>query len=169
MPTKTYLKKFVTRCEGNPPVIDNKTFFRQFVFALLEKRVIRDQEYRPKNLSEQGHNDQLTLLVTNRTFTHIGHSISMEKAMYINNFIKADFAQRLTISVVNLHVRKGLEIRKSLETFCEFHGIEVEVDISMDNLIKIWHRTLSRMEPVKNNVTGNLIIPYSTGYQLDLF
>lgn len=170
IPTKTYLKKFITHYEGDPPVINNQSHFTRYVFACLDKTVIRDRSYRPKNLSEQGHNDQLTMLVTARTFTHIGHSISTEKAMYINNFIKDAFAERLTLSVTNIHIRKGQEIRKALEAFCEMHRIEVEVDISMDNLIKIYHRTLRSIEPAaKNNVTENLLTPFPTSRQLDLF
>lgn len=170
IPTKTYLKKFIAHYEGDPPIINNKTHFTKYVFACLDKTtVIRDQNYRPRNLSEQGHTDQLTMLVTARTFTHVGHSISMEKAMYINNFIKADFANRLTLSVLNLHLRKGMEIKQALEAFCETHGIEVEVDITLENLIKIWHRTLRAIEPNKNNVTDNLLTPFTTSRQLDLF
>ncbi len=169
MPTKTYLKKFITYYEGDPPIINNKTHFSQYVFACLDKSVIRDQNYRPKNLSEHGHIDQLTMLVTHRTFTHIGHTITTEKAMYINNFIKSEFSQRLTYSVLNLNLRKGMQIQQALDLFCETHGIVVEVDISLDNLIKIWQRTLRAMEPAKKNVTENILTPFSTGHQLDLF
>lgn len=176
IPTKTYLKKFIIRYEGEQPVLDNSTRFRQFAFSLLEKSVIRDQDYRPKNLSEQGHTDKLVMLISERTFTHVGHSISLEKAMYINNFIKSEFDMILSLSVIFQTTKKNRTIRESLEAFCDAHEIEMDRDISLDNLIKIWHRTLPKIEASQQKtmsdekrVTENILSPIPFVNQLSLF
>jgi len=171
MITKTYLKKFITYYEGEMPRIDNTTAFSRYVFSMLEKRVIRDADYVPKWLGTEQNRDRLTMLVTERTFTHIGHTISPEKALYINAHIKDSFDFRLTISACHQHYCHGLTIKKALEAFCHVHGIEVDTDISMDNLLKIWHRTITSIEPAyqRKNVTSLYIAPFDPGKQLGLF
>ena len=171
IPTKTYLRKFIETYEGPAPVLDNSTLFRQVAFSFLEKSVIRDENYKPKNLAETGHNDKLIMLVSERTFSHVGHSISLEKAMYINNYIKSDFDTKLTYSILLQTITKHKTIRKSAEFFCEAHGIEVDMDISLDNLVKKWHRTLPKVElsQVKNNVTENIVSPIEFSHQIMLF
>lgn len=171
MPTKTYLKKFIQFYEGEMPVIDNSSHFKAYVFAMLGFGTVRDKEYKPKNLSEMGHADTLTMLVSYRTFSHIGHTITMEKAMYINRLISYEFSSRLAMAVMNLHIRKGMTLNAALEYFCVTHGIEIDKDITLDNLVKTWQRRLHKIEPacVCNTVAENLIIPFETSKQLGLF
>lgn len=171
MPTKVYLKKYITFYEGAMPRVNNKTPFGRYVFALLTKHtVIRDQHYAPTWLKRDENNDKLTLLVTQRTFTHVGDTVSLEKAAYINHFLKAQFDQALAMAVMNLHFRKGKTIKNALQEFAEAHGIEVEVDISLDNLLKKWHRTIQELEPKSHqNITSPLLTPYPMVSQPAIF
>jgi len=171
MPTTVYLKKYITFYEGDQPVINNKSPFRRFVFALLEKGVIRDEAYAPKWLAAEQNTELLTMLVTQRTFGHVGHTVTMEKAMYINAFLKEQFDTALTMAGISLHYRKGLAIKHALIRFCEELGIAVEVDISLDSLLKKWHRKLGEFEPKRpgKNIPELLIQPAPLSTQLSLF
>lgn len=168
MPTKKYLKKFIQFYNGEQPLLDNSTQFKAYAASMLSFNTIRDKEYKPKNLFEMGHNAELTLLVSNRTFTHIGHTITFEKAMYINRMMAWEFSATLSLMVMNLHCVKKMPLQEALEKFCEVYGLEIDEDITMDNLLKIWRRRLDKIEPhsVKENVTENLILPFNSNLVL---
>lgn len=171
MPTRVYLKKYITFYEGPQPRVNNKTPFGRFVFAMLSKHtVIRDQYYAPTWLAREQNTEKLTLLVTHRTFTHVGDTVSMEKAAYINHYIKDQFDIALTLAGMNGRYVKGKSIKSALIDFAEHHGIEVEVDISIDNLLKIWHRKIQVLEPMSHqNIACPLISPYPVVKQGELF
>jgi hypothetical protein len=168
IPTKKYLKKFIQYYNGDQPKLDNSTQFKAFAFSMLSFNTIRDKDYKPKNLSEMGHNDTLTLLISNRTFTHIGHTITIEKAMYINRMMAWEFSATLSLMVMNLHYVKKMPLQEALEKFCEIYGLEIDEDITMDNLLKIWRRRLDKIEPhsANQNVTENLILPFQHNHAL---
>lgn len=170
MPIKTYLKKFITFSEGDSPVINNKTPFGRYVFAMLSKETIRDANYAPTWLATDRMTDTLTLQVTMRTFTHVGHTVTAEKAVYINKFIRDEFGRAMCLAAMNLHFRKGMSIKQALVHFAETHDIELDVDITMDNLAKIYHRTMVSMEPKSHqNISSPLLLPYDLGEQMILF
>lgn len=164
IPTRKYLKKYIQYYNGDQPILDNSTQFKAYAASMLSFNTIRDSDYKPKNLSEMGLNAELTLLVSNRTFTHIGHTITVEKAMYINRMMSWEFSATLSLMVMNLHCVKKMSLQDSLEKFCEIYNIEIDEDITMDNLLKIWRRRLDKIEPcgVNKTVTENLILPFKT-------
>ncbi|MDR6565481.1 hypothetical protein [Chitinophaga ginsengisegetis] len=168
IPTKKHLKKFIQYYNGEQPLLDNSTQFKAFALSMLSFNTIRDKAYKPKNLSEMGHNDTLTMLVSNRTFTHIGHTITFEKAMYINRMMAYEFSVTLSLMISNLHSVKKMPLQEALEKFCEVYGLEIDEDITMDNLLKIWRRRLDKIEPhcVHKNVTENLILPFPASNNL---
>lgn len=170
IPTKTYLRKFLEFELGKEVIAPGNHPVQKFFYIALEKKFYRYQF----NSITTAYNDQLTVLVSVFTFYNLGNSISPTNVVILNNYIESLFDQalyrhmmeyynnyRFMNSVLQeLHDsgiahltkdqrRRWIQVpryKDALLKFAEQLKMDVEVDITFENLKKMEYRARKRFE-----------------------
>ncbi|OLY92310.1 hypothetical protein [Cnuella takakiae] len=152
VPTKTYLRKYVTASLGAPIALNYSSTLGTLILSLLEM----DSFSVNMNLVKQdtrltSFDDCIEAVSSIKTMRYKGYSLTPTKIIAINRFLENAFIEDLYIhcksSLKKREWRPGIE--DGIRSFAEGCGIIIDEDISLDALKKAEWRFRKKKEERK--------------------
>lgn len=149
IPTKTYLRKYITHHYRTPIKINYKSsLFSIVLIALLEKKVYRDLPTSDRNSRYDEFTDFVSVALPMSMLYHVGFNLSKDKAIVLNRFFEAKFTEELFFYCQRnvLQEKRVGGYNKAIEGFAKQFNIEIDVDITFDSLQKSEYRFRKKFE-----------------------
>jgi hypothetical protein len=141
IPTKTYLRKYITSIYGDPIVINTSHYFGLTIIAFLERKFFFRQKQTVVHQKFDVLNDQLTIKLPTWWMkqSHFGTDIPQQSIIYINKLFEERFEEDLS-KFCAVYNAVGVEYKDAREEFCKLYNIELEEDITGEALKKKEYR-----------------------------
>lgn len=143
MPTKPYLRKFAYWLENIPnnktPIISLKS--TGVIPNLIKLQLVGKQDLFPSDFGwvNKEYTDSLQFLVHDYKLNR-GKIFLTNRAIFVVNRMMHDLFLEIVLNRAIFQKRIGLNYRDTLRDFCEEVGIEIEIDIAFQTLIKQFNR-----------------------------
>ncbi len=146
IPVKTHIKKYIHALYGQVIVVNFKTFIGMNVYCLLQKKGTEKQASKKDTQVRYALlNDKLRILVPKDLLYRTGIDIPQDKSVIINNMFEHQLSEHL-FNFCEAYLYAGFERKQGIEDFCKKYGIDIDVDITMDALVKSEYRRRKRNE-----------------------
>lgn len=141
LPTKTYLKKYMQSLYGESLIFERYDYYGMVIASSLVRSVYPE---RAKELINQALDKYPDAMVFHMPLQwlkkgYYGTDVDEKHSLFINKMIEEKFEDHLC-SFCKLYTQMGIEKKQAIEEFCTEHNLEIDQDISMDNLIKTEYR-----------------------------
>lgn len=139
LPCKTYIRKYIIAhyTQINLPA-DNT--FADVILAMLTSTL--PTKLGKLQLDEQlaRYTDKLPIRLQFNLFYRVQHQITLHNTIRLNRYFQNLFKEDLCNTVERIHRFTGIDRRTAIEYFAANHGIDVEIDITMEALVKMEQR-----------------------------
>lgn len=154
IPTKPYLKKYLHANYGDPAVFGFDDEFGPFIALALDKNVFSDRNYQVIHKAFDKYTEQLTCFLPKSWIKHYryGTGIAPKKVVALNKLLEKFFEKELAM-YCKVHTKHKVERKTAIEDFCKDNGIDIEYDITFENLKKTEFRYRQK---IFNNSQRNL-------------
>lgn len=138
LPTKTYLKKYLTSIYGEVRIPSDNTFSDVLLAMMASNFHVKLGKLR---LDEQlgRYCDKLPIKFQPDLFYRLPNALSEHNIIRINRYFENKFKEDFC-SAVERMTWMGLDRQTAIEHFAEAHSIELEVDVTFDALKKMEYR-----------------------------
>lgn len=161
IPTKAHIRKYVHSINGHTIVAGHDTLIGSVMMICLANKVrsYTSKEYREARILSYPDKVQVVVPAHYVFNGHAGLSVSDDSVISINRFLENAFLQdlyRYCRSNINpANRRHGYD--RSIEEFCQMHGIEIEEDVTFEALKKAEYRYRKRMEEQNEKKTRTAV------------
>jgi len=136
VPTKAYLKKYITARYGHPIRISNATLIGVMIFSMAQKNITTNLNTNKKDLKFKFFNDLLLFRAPISEVRTIGLGLTSDAVIQLNRFFEAHFEDDL-YTWCQAHIkssgrRKGYD--KAIYSFADKYFIDLYSDITFDAL-----------------------------------
>jgi len=139
MPTKAYLRKFAYWSENIPSTTEsiislksNSIIANLISLHLVGKKALSERDY---SWVHKEYNDELRFRIYNHNVDR-GKLFLTAKSTYVINKTLHDLFLEIALNRAVFQKRIGVNFRDTIRDFCEEIGIEIEIDIPFQTLIK---------------------------------
>lgn len=156
IPTKPYLARYLEALYGSPIVFSTGNYFGTSLLGYLNTRLYVQTEsvtYQKFN----NFNTPLTVLLPRYWLTARQYKTELTQGnvIYLNKHFEEKFDEDLTRHCQTMKLL-GMQFKNALESFCVLYNIEIDVDITYDNLKQKEFRQRSRAEERKKKQEENV-------------
>jgi len=141
LPTKPHLKKYLEAKYGNPVIFQMDSYFGLIIAAVIEKNVYAD---RNKEVIHRAFDIYKEPIIIHLPISWLknyryGTDVSEKHVVYINKLIESSFEDELYMhcAVATIYNQQR---KIAIENFCAGYNIDIETDVSFENLKKMEYR-----------------------------
>ena len=159
LPCKPYIVKYASHIYGYPIICNNESSLCNFMNACLVKERFSERCY-PKGFINVHFSGRLCLHVSGWVFKNIGFDFPTGKVIEINQFLENIFFEHLYQWCHVRHIPGKTERKVLIEEFAEEHGIELELDISLEALTRRERRmrdAITKRSSVQQNLFSSIL------------
>jgi hypothetical protein len=148
--TKPFLKKYLESCFGTPIKLGIDSYIGMSMACVLEKNVYSDRNKKimQTNLVQLNCQCKIYLPISWLKHYRYGTGIEEKKQIFINNLIEYEFERELCL-FVQTNIKHGVRVKgykEALEMFAALFNLEIDQDITYENLRKIEYRFRKNLE-----------------------
>jgi len=135
LPIERFLKKFLASKINLDPeyILSTKDVFGSYIFALLQN------QYYKVELSEYKLNDFIKITIPN-SYKNEGRVCFIPSGVHLaNSFVRNLFNEEF-LTYMNVSSQYGLRTDLLIESFCNQHQIDLDIDINYETLKKFYYR-----------------------------
>lgn len=135
IPTKTFLRKYLSALYGDPIVINAKNYFGLSVIGYLDRKFYHRQADAVIQQQFDKFTDRLHLHLPAWWIrqTHFGTDLPLQNIIYLNKLFEERFEEDLSKYCVLMNT-VGIELKDAREDFCKLFNIELEIDMTDEAL-----------------------------------
>lgn len=139
LPSKTYIKKYITALHGDPIIITLNTDFGFVVLNTLASRIESKAWRGCIDIWQNRYSDQVTFQIPFHYFSITKKEVSPFTIGLLNRYFENKFEEELYREITKYR-SAGNTYKKSIELFLTQYKIDLEIDISYDAIIKAEYR-----------------------------
>jgi hypothetical protein len=154
LPVKTYIKKYLSAHYGHPILLDLKDDIGFVLLNTLASRLESKASRGYLDLWKKRYDDKIVFRIPFHYFSITKKEISPFTIVLLNRYIENKFEEELHRFVTN-KTELGITFKRSIEMFLEKSGIDLEVDISSDAIIKSEWRYRKKKEKLFSRILSS--------------
>jgi hypothetical protein len=157
--TKPYIKKYLQHEYGDNIILGTDDDLGLLIGAGLEKKFYSNEKKELIHRAFDKYTTECTIYLPIHFLTEYryGMNLSEKNTVYINKYLEKNFKRELLWYCYVLSLA-DIEYKTALLQFCNLRNIEIDVDITMDNLQQMNYRTRKKEEEKLNNSPQSLSV-----------